>query len=152
MFLRKNKLNNETHTNLKLMSKIVSISEAASIAIHAMVMIARSGKKNLNVNKLSELTGASRNHIAKVTQRLVKYNFLRSTRGPAGGFVLSVPASEISLLSIYEAVEGKMDVAECPFDNKICPFHKCLMNGIVHKLTEEIRIYFKSQKLSDLME
>jgi Rrf2 family protein len=134
------------------MSKIVNISEAASIAIHSMVLIARSGKTNLNVNKLSELTGASRNHIAKVTQRLVKYKFVKSTRGPAGGFVLNVPPSKLSLLSIYEAVEGKMDVAECPFDNKICPFHKCLMNGIVHKLTDEIREYFKDQKLSDMLD
>jgi len=134
------------------MSKIVSISEAASIAIHCMVLIARSGNTNLNVNKLSDLTGASKNHIAKVTQRLVKNNFVKSTRGPSGGFVLNGPASKISLLSIYESVEGKMDVAECPFDNKICPFHKCLMNGIVHKMTEEIKDYFKKQKLSDLVD
>jgi Rrf2 family protein len=134
------------------MSKIVSISEAASIAIHSMVLIARSGKDNMNVVKLSELTGASKNHIAKVMQRLVKHNFVKSTRGPAGGFVLSVPPSKLSLLSIYEAVEGKMEVAECPFDNKICPFHKCLMNGIVHKLTDEIRDYFKDQKLSDMLD
>ncbi len=133
------------------MSKIVSISEAASIAIHVMVVIARSGNTNMNVNRLSDLTGASKNHIAKVMQRLVRLNFVKSTRGPAGGFVLNMPASEISLLSIYESVEGPMEMPDCPFDNKICPFHTCLMNGIVHKLTDEIHDYFKDQKLSNML-
>jgi Rrf2 family protein len=134
------------------MSKIVSISEAASIAIHVMVLIAKSGDQNMNVIKLSEQTGASKNHIAKVMQRLVKFNFVKSTRGPAGGFILNVPASELSLLSIYEAIEGSMDIPECPFNNKICPFHKCLMNGIVHKMTDEIKKYFQEQKLSDMID
>ncbi len=84
------------------MSRIVGISEAASIAIHVMVLIARSENNNMNVNKLSELTGASRNHIAKVMQRLVKFNFVKSTRGPSGGFILSKAPSEISLLNIPE--------------------------------------------------
>jgi Rrf2 family protein len=74
------------------MSKIVTMSEAASIAVHAMVLIARS-EKNINVNQLSELTGASKNHIAKVMQRLVKQNLIKSTRGPSGGFVLGLPAA-----------------------------------------------------------
>jgi|APIni6443716594_1056825.scaffolds.fasta_scaffold820519_1 Rrf2 family protein len=133
------------------MSKIISISEAGTIAIHVMVLIANSRKKNINVIKLAELTGANKNHISKVMQRLVKLKMITSTRGPSGGFVLSKPPSRYTLLSIYEAVEGKMDIPECPFDNKICPFHKCLMNGIVHKLTDEIKEYFGSQKLSDLM-
>ena len=133
------------------MSRIISISEAGTIAIHVMVLIANSRKKNINVIKLAELTGANKNHISKVMQRLVKLKMITSTRGPSGGFVLSKPPSRYTLLSIYEAVEGKMDIPECPFDNKICPFHKCLMNGIVHKLTDEIKEYFGSQKLSDLM-
>lgn len=133
------------------MSKIVSISEAASIAIHVMVLIARSENTNMNVNKLADVTGASKNHIAKVMQRLVRFNFVKSTRGPSGGFVLSKKPETISLLNIYEAIEGEMTLDSCPFDNQICPFNKCLMNGIVHKMTNELRTFFSSQKLSDLV-
>lgn len=131
------------------MSRVVSISEAASIAIHVMVLIARSDKSNMNVNKLSELTGASKNHIAKVMQRLVKFNFVRSTRGPTGGFVLNMAADKITLLQVYEAIEGEMTLSSCPFDKHICPFEKCLMNGIIHRMTDEFRKYFENQKLSD---
>ncbi len=131
------------------MARIVGISEAASIAIHVMVIIAKSEKNNTNVKTLSELTGASKNHIAKVMGRLVKSNFVKSTRGSSGGFMLGKPANKITLLNIYELIEGEMTLNDCPFENHVCPLDKCLMNGIVHKVTTELQTYFASQKLSD---
>lgn len=131
------------------MSKIVTLSEAASIAIHAMVLIAQSEDVNLNVNKIAELTGASKNHIAKVMQRLVKEKMVKSTRGPSGGFVMDKSPAEITLLDIYQCIEGDISMADCPLSKNICPFNKCLMNGIVHKLTNELIEFLQSQKLSD---
>jgi Rrf2 family protein len=133
------------------MSKIVTLSEAASIAIHAMVLIAKTEDVNINVNKISELTGASKNHIAKVMQRLVKEKFVKSTRGPSGGFVMDKNPSEITLLDVYQCIEGDISLSECPLSKQICPFTECLMNGIVHKLTNELIDFLKSKKLSDQM-
>jgi len=132
------------------MSHIVNISEAATIGIHVVVLIARSKNNNMNVKRLSEL-GASKNHIAKVMQRLVKDNFVKSTRGPAGGFVLNMAPEDISLLNIYESIEGELSLTKCPFDQQICPFEECLMGGIVHKVTEELREYFKNKTVKELM-
>lgn len=133
------------------MSKIVTMSEAASIAVHAMVLIARS-EKNINVNRLSDSTGASKNHIAKVMQRLVKQNLIKSTRGPTGGFVLGRPATRITLLEIYETIEGKIEVDGCPMEKQVCPFDKCLMGGIANRLSLEFRDHLKKQTLSSYME
>ncbi|HNW89617.1 MAG TPA: Rrf2 family transcriptional regulator [Bacteroidales bacterium] len=133
------------------MSHIVSISEAASIGIHVIVLIARSKNNNMNVKKLSELTGASKNHIAKVMQRMVKDNFVKSTRGPAGGFILNKSPQDISLLNVYESLEGEMAISKCPFDHQICPFDECMMGGIIHKVTDELHEYFRNKKISDLM-
>lgn len=69
------------------MSKIVTLSEAASIALHSMVLIAKSETK-LNVNQISEAIDSSKHHVAKVMQRLAKEDFVASNRGPSGGFVL----------------------------------------------------------------
>ena len=69
------------------MAKVVSLSEAASLAIHAVVLIASSDKL-VNVNQIAKATAASKNHLAKVMQRLVKSNLVSSTRGPSGGFLL----------------------------------------------------------------
>lgn len=132
------------------MSRIITLSEASSIAIHAMVLIAKS-ETNLNVNKIAELTGASRNHLAKVMQRLVKDKYVKSTRGPLGGFILVKPADEISLLDIYQSIEGEIMETKCPLDRQICPFSKCLMGGVIFDLTNQFRNYLQQQTLSDYL-
>jgi Rrf2 family protein len=128
------------------MAKIVNLSEAASLAIHAMVMIAKSDT-HINVNVIAQEMGASRNHLAKVLQQLVKFNYLKSVRGPSGGFVLNSDPSKITLLDIFEAIEGKIDVPECPLDRQVCPFNKCLMGGMVRNVTNQFRDYFGEQTL-----
>lgn len=128
------------------MAKIVHLSEAASLAIHAMVLIAKSDT-HINVNILAQEMGASRNHLAKVLQQLVKFNYLKSVRGPSGGFVLNMKPSDLTILDIYEAIEGKIETPECPLDRQICPFDKCLMGGMVRSVTTQFQSYFKEQTL-----
>ncbi len=128
------------------MSKIISLSEAASIAIHSLVLIAKS-EETVNAGMIADATGSSRHHVAKVLQRLVKDGFLSSSRGPGGGFDLRKKAEDVSLLDIYESVEGKLEVQECPMNNPVCPFEKCLMGNVVKTLTNNFRDYLASQKL-----
>ena len=61
------------------MGKVVTLTEAASIALHGMIIIARS-KHLVNVQEIAELTGTSRHHVAKIFQRLVKAGYLYSQR------------------------------------------------------------------------
>jgi len=128
------------------MAKLVHFSEAASLALHSMVIIAR-GNGHVNVNTLADEMGSSRNHLAKVLQQLVKFNYLRSIRGPNGGFVLSKSPSEITILNIYEAIEGKIETPECPLDRPICPFDLCLMGGLVKDVTLQFKKYFQELTL-----
>jgi Rrf2 family protein len=132
------------------MSNIVQLSEAASLGIHAMVIIARN-EKIINANQIAEMTDSSRNHLAKVMLTLAKMGLVKSLRGPSGGFVLARKPEQITLLEIYEAIEGKITISECPSDKHICPFTKCILNNIMHKVTYELRDYFNSQTLKDYL-
>jgi len=130
------------------MSKLISLSEASSIAIHGIILIARSSV-SLNVINIADATGTSRHHVAKVMQRLVKENFISSQRGPKGGFLLNVDPEELTFLKIYEAIEGKIEVTKCPMDKKVCPFDMCIMDNISNRMTMEYREYLDKQKVSD---
>jgi Rrf2 family protein len=132
------------------MARIVHLTEAASLAIHSMVLIAKSDL-HVNVNVLAQEIGASRNHLAKVLQLMVKQNYLRSVRGPSGGFVLNIDPARISLLDIYEAIEGKIDIADCPLDRRICPYNKCLMGGMIKDITNQFKEYFGTQTLAKFL-
>lgn len=129
------------------MSKIISLSEAASIGIHSMILITNA-KDKINVAHIADITKSSRHHVAKVLQRLVKEGFLESNRGPSGGFQLKRLPEDISLLEIFEAIEGKIQESTCLSDNPLCPFDKCLMGNIISRMTNEFRDYLSNQKLS----
>ncbi len=129
------------------MSQLFSLSEASSIAIHSMALIANSNIK-LNVTKMADMTGFSKNHMSKVLQTLVKYNYLSSTRGPAGGFTLIKEPDSITLLEIYEVIEGKLTNGQC-IKKSNCPFEECVFGGITEKLTKEFKTFFANRTLSD---
>ena len=132
------------------MSNIVQLSEAASLGIHAMVLIARN-EGIMNAGTIADMTGTSRNHLAKVMLTLSKMGLVKSLRGPSGGFVLARKPEDITLLEVYEAIEGKIQISECPGDKQVCPFSKCILNNILHKVTIEIMDYFQNKKLKDYL-
>jgi len=48
-------------------------------------------------------------YLLKILLQLVRSDVLGSIRGPRGGFYLSRPAGEITLLQIFEAIEGPLE-------------------------------------------
>ena len=54
------------------MASIIQISEAASLALHSMVMLAASPERSLTVKEITARTGVSEAHLSKVMQRLAK--------------------------------------------------------------------------------
>lgn len=131
------------------MSKIVSLSEAVLIALHSMILIGRSERTPVSVDQISKTTGSSRHHVAKVLQRLSKGGFVGSSRGPKGGFYLLPDTNNISLLKIFEAIEGKIIPTACPMERKICSLQKCLFNNITYDLTNQFIDYLKNQSLAN---
>ena len=115
-----------------------------------MVLIARA-ENSLNVIKIAEMTGFSKNHIAKVLQRLVKNELLKSVRGPAGGFTLRKKPVEVTLLEVYEAIEGPMVVTDCPLSYEICDFNQCVMGNVVNKMTLEFKKFPQEQVLKNYL-
>ncbi len=134
------------------MAHIIQFSEAAFIALHGMVIIAQSEKKELvNVIQIAERLNSSKHHVAKVMQRLVKDGYLYSHRGPTGGFTMKKKSVEITLLDIYESIEGKIEIGDCPLDRPVCIFDKCIFNNVTKKMTQEFVNYMGQQKLIDFV-
>lgn len=132
------------------MSKIVNFSEAASIGIHALIILART-EKPMNAIRLSEEIGSSKHHIGKVLQRLVKDGLLVSSRGPSGGFALKKNPTDIKIYDIYSSIEGEIENEGCPDDFQVCPVDKCFRNNIIKKLTQDFVTYLDKYSLADFV-
>lgn len=131
------------------MSRLIHISEAASLAIHSMALIASSTTR-LNAKKISEILHVSQNHLAKILQVLAKNEYLESNRGPGGGFIVKKHADEVSMLEIYQLIEGNVDCQFCGITENQCPFITCIFGGKPDKLTNEFVEYLSNTKISDL--
>jgi Rrf2 family protein len=128
------------------MPKLFSLSEAASIAIHSMILIAKNEGRS-NVVYIAETMGFSKHHVAKVLQKLVKAELLKSNRGPAGGFSVNKPINEINLLQIYEIIEGKIVDHECFMEYHNCPFKACLLENVVSQMNHVLIDYMSNKTI-----
>ena len=107
---------------------LLNISEGAYLAIHAMALIAERQPERMNVKILAEELNASQAHLAKVFQKLGKGGLVKSVRGPSGGFILGKDPDKITFLDIYEIIDGKITLGNCPLGKGQCAFERCIFN------------------------
>ncbi len=134
------------------MSNLINLSEGASLALHSLALIAEKNPERLNVKYLASFLKSSEAHLAKIVQQLSKSGLLKSLRGPNGGFVLNKPAQKITLLEIFEIIEGKSDIKTCPLGKKHCPIANCSLGVKLNSISKEIYNLYKNMKLSDIIE
>lgn len=130
------------------MAGLLKISEAASLAFHAMYLLSKSGGKKLSTIPMAKKLNVSADHLAKVMQRLVSAGFVSSLRGPNGGFSLAQPASKITLMQIYEAIHGRFVPTCCLLKKPACSGGRCILGGLLCKVDQEISEHLKSTRLS----
>ena len=133
------------------MSSIIRVSERASLALHTMALLAMCGDRTVSARQIAQTLDVSEAHLAKVLQRLAGVNLVKSTRGPKGGFKLGKSPEDVSLLEIYETIEGPYQPQVCRFDKPVCSGSSCLMgnlseieNNIVDYLTNTTLGSFKN--------
>ena len=132
------------------MPSLIKMSEAASIALHAMSLLAHGGKGKLSVKEMAARLKVSEPHLSKVLQRLAKSGLVQSTRGPGGGFALKRPAAEISLLQVYETIEGPIDHSRCLFNHPVCQGEQCVIGGLLEPVDRMALEYLSGTHLSEL--
>lgn len=132
------------------MHSILNISEAASIAMHTMALLAQEPQKTQSAGDIADRIHVSQNHLAKVMQRLSHQGLVESKRGPGGGFTLARPPEDITLLEIFETIDGPLEVGDCPLGMPVCEAKRCILGDMAETVTQEIREHFKQTTLSEL--
>jgi Rrf2 family protein len=88
---------------------------------------------NAEITEALQVSGA---HLSKVLQRLTRAGLIKTERGPRGGFSLNRPASEITILEIYEAIEGPLQERRCLLRKPICNGKCCIIGGLLRQIDE----------------
>ena len=132
------------------MSTMLRISEGASLALHSMVLLATDPDALLTTREIASRLHVSEAHLSKVLQRLTKTGLMKSIRGPKGGFVLGKSANEITLLDVYESIDGRFMLSGCLFDVPIWSGGKCILGGVLEKVGEQVKEYLTQTKLDEV--
>ena len=130
------------------MSEIIALSDAVSLALHGMGLLAAGGRRS--AREMAEEMKVSEAHLAKVFQRLVKNGLVLSTRGPGGGFELARDPEDITLFNIYSVIEGVPSGQYCLLRKNECPFEECIFGSMLEKMTMNFTDYLKQTTLADL--
>ena len=131
------------------MSHGILISDAASLAMHSVAVMA-SRKGLSSAQEISGRLGVSEFHLAKVLQRLAKNGLLTSTRGPQGGFTLAKRSDAITLLDVYEAIEGPLKNNACLMRKKTCNKKSCILGDSISSMWSIFRKHLSGTKISDI--
>ncbi|MDX2197580.1 MAG: Rrf2 family transcriptional regulator [Phycisphaerae bacterium] len=131
--------------------------KAALYAVLTVSEIARredSMYRGVRAAELAEALHLPGAYAAKVMTQLARANVLRSDRGPRGGFRLSRPPTDITLLDIVEAVDEGMTSpapANSPSDANGTAERILAVHGVFRDAVDSLRERLRSRTVAMLL-
>lgn len=99
-----------------------TINTQFSVAMHILCVLCMPSPENINSAFLADSVFADRSFVRKTMAKLVKAGLIVSTSGRNAYSELARPAEQITLLSVYEAVEAPDPFAIHSYpEQKKCP-------------------------------
>jgi len=121
----------------------MKITAQVEYGLRIMVRITRcKDEKGLSIRQLSEEEGLSANYVAKLTRILRMKGLINSTRGHMGGYILSKPASDITINHALKALGGRF------FDKKFCESHSGILTLCTNSVDCSIRSLWSVMQIS----
>ena len=109
-------------------------SQTAEYALRAVVYLASQGGAAQTTQQIAEATRVPAGYLAKVMQGLSRADLVHSQRGLHGGFSLTRPADELTVLDVVRAVDPLRRIRSCPLGIKghvnLCPLHRRLDQAV----------------------
>ena len=121
----------------------------------AMADLARTSKSQpVSIAEISLRQGISVSLLEQIFLRLKKNNLVKSSRGSAGGYILTKSPEQIKILNIINAVDEKIKTVGCKKESKkSCNGKsiKCITHDLWYDLELHINSFFEKNSLRDII-
>lgn len=104
--------------------------------------------------ELHEKLGIPQSFVFKLAKKLCKEGIINTYVGAQGGFILALPAEEISLFQIISIMENTTKINRCLEEDEFCSRHAtlyCPVRKFYQKLQDDIETSLKNMTIADLM-
>ena len=81
--------------------------------LRLLMRMAGAPDRALSTAELAQELGLSRNHLAKIVQRLARAGIVETRRGGGGGAILARPAEDIRIGAVVRLLEADQPLVEC---------------------------------------
>ena len=126
------------------------LSQTAEYALRAIVCLSDQPHKPLTGPNLARATQVPAGYLSKVMQSLARAGLVDAQRGKNGGFTLTSPPDQITILHGINAVDPLQRIRKCPLGLKgherLCPLHRRLDEALEH-----VERVFAETRISDLL-
>ncbi len=131
----------------------MKISTKIRYGARAMLELAlHYGKGPIDLKEIAKKEDISLKYLEQVIIPLRTAGLVKSIRGSKGGYALSKPPSEISLIDLIEVLNGPIDLVECLKDPKGCPRSpSCVTRDIWGEASHAIQKIFKSITFEEMV-
>ena len=104
----------------------------------------------ISVRQISDAYNIPYELLAKILQKLSKFNILDSIKGPKGGYKLKGKYNKLTLIEFIEILEGPFGVAGCLVDIECEQLSNCNIIKPLDKINSKIYQVFNDIKLNQL--
>lgn len=91
----------------------MQLSKFTDYALRTLMHLAVAKEHMLTTRQIADIHDAKYNHLAKVTQWLVREGYVASVRGRSGGLRLAKEAKNVNIGTILRDLESQSDLVEC---------------------------------------
>lgn len=132
------------------MFKLNKKTEYAILALQYMMI---SGTDRVaTVKEIAQKYEIPQSLLAKILQKMVKSKIIHSVQGSRGGYTLNKKATQISLLSVLEAIEGPINIVNCTAHHHTCNrIENCTLITGMEPVKQHLSNYFHSLTLADFL-
>jgi Rrf2 family protein len=76
--------------------------------------------KPVSLSEISKRQAISLKYLEKLIRKLKKAGFVKSIRGPYGGYMLAKPMKDIAVGDIVRVLEGSEAITDCSENDNVC--------------------------------
>jgi Rrf2 family protein len=94
--------------------RTMRVSKAVGYAVRALAYLANKGKgRRVTLSEIAKAEDIPEAYLVKVMKRLAAECLVTIFRGSVGGYTLTRKAGDVTMLEVFEAIEGKLILRDC---------------------------------------
>lgn len=132
------------------MLRVTRLTDYATVVL---TVLAARPEDVLSAADLAERAGLETPTVSKVLKPLAQANLVEGFRGAHGGYRLTRPPQQISLIEIVEAMEGPLAMTECSLDEHLCGIaHQCGVRANWRRINDVVASALASVSLAQMLD